>query len=561
MNQTIYIIKYKIISFLKLNPILNFGDFLKSFGSLVVYSGFALGTFLFTKTIINYLLVETRIGLFLLHEFLSIVLFIFLLSINVGNIIVSFSTLYKSAEINFLLSKPVPPVRIFIIKFLDNFFYSSSTLLLIIFAAFLGYGIYFKINLIYILSIVLFNLLPMMFSAALLGVIILLILMKLSSKINFRIIIYSLIAIYLALLISFFKLSSPVRLVNKVMEFYPNVDQYFDKLIPPVSKMLPNHWLSESLYWIVEGNTEKAIPYFLLQILLSIILFFVAISLGKKWYYKTWLHSLDLKNRKDDKNKSQGGIFDFGNSSVFKSQTEVIIKKDLKLFFREPSQVIHLSLLLSLITIFIFSLNGLAILGTRVVEFQTIIYLSVFVFNVLFISTLSLRFVFPIVSLEGESFWKIKTSPIGIVKVVKIKLLIFFIPIFIIAQLLSYFSSAILSTELTLYTGITMMFVCITLVLLNFGLGIIFANYKEKNPIRVSSSQGAAISFLVNIFFMIFLVVFLITPFNSFFKAINQQQAPDFTSMIRTIIFIGLMSSLISLITYKLSIKSLKDDF
>jgi ABC-2 type transport system permease protein len=561
MNQTIHIIKYKIISFLKLNPILNFGDFLKSFGSLVVYSGFALGTYLFTKAIINYLLAESRIGLFLLHEFLSIILFIFLLSINVGNIIVSFSTLYKSGEINFLLSKPVPPVRIFIIKFLDNFFYSSSTLLLIIFAAFLGYGNYFNINIISVAGIVFFNLLPMMFSASLLGVIILLLLMKLSTWINFRIIIYSLIAIYIVLLFSFFKITSPVKLVNKVMEYYPNVDQYFDKLIPPVSKLLPNHWLSESLYWIVLDKTENAIPYFVLQIFLSLILLVSAITLGRKWYYLTWLHSSTIKNRKGEIAKQQVGFFDFGNPSIFRTQTDVIIKKDIKLFFREPSQVIHLTLLLSLITVFIFSLKGLAILGSKVVEFQTIIYLSVFVFNVLFISTLSLRFVFPIVSLEGESFWKIKTSPVGIVKIARTKLLLFLVPIFIIAQLLSYFSSSVLSTELTYYSSAIMMFASITLVLLNFGLGIIFANFKEKNPIRISSSQGAAISFLVNIFFMIFLVVILIVPFNSFFKAVNKNMTPDFTNLINALIFIGLISSFISFLFYKLSVRSLKNDF
>ena len=146
MKQIVHIIKYKIITFLKLNPIHNFGDFFKSFGSFVVYSGFAFGTYVFTKIIINYLLVQAKIGLFLLHEFLSIVFFIFFLSINIGNIIVSFSTLYKSDEIGFLLAKPVTPVKIFTIKFLDNFFYSSSTLLLIILTAFLGYGIYFHIK-------------------------------------------------------------------------------------------------------------------------------------------------------------------------------------------------------------------------------------------------------------------------------------------------------------------------------------------------------------------------------------------------------------------------------
>ena len=561
MKQIVHIIKYKIITFLKLNPIHNFGDFFKSFGSFVVYSGFAFGTYVFTKIIINYLLVQAKIGLFLLHEFLSIVFFIFFLSINIGNIIVLFSTLYKSDEIGFLLAKPVTPVKIFTIKFLDNFFYSSSTLLLIILTAFLGYGIYFHINILSILSLIVFNLFPMMLSAASIGVIILLLLMKLSTKINFKLIIYSLIFLYLALLISFFKLSSPVTLVNKVMEYYPNIDQYFDKLIPAVYRLLPNHWLSESLYWIVLNQPEKALPYYTFQIITIFILLLIAITLGNKWYYSTWLNSVYLKNQKNIKNEFSSSIFDFNRSSFFPSQTEVIIKKELKLFFREPSQVIHLSLLLALISIFIFSLKGLTLLGSKIAEFQTIIYLSVFVFNVLFISTLSLRFVFPIVSLEGESFWKIRTSPLNAMHTVKIKLIIYFIPIFIIAQVLSYFANRKFSDALILHSGIITTFACIALVLLNFGMGAIFANYKEKNPIRVSSSQGAAISFLLNIVFMVFLVIILAAPFNNFFKAAYHHLQSDFSQIIIASIIIGLTSLVISLVIYRFSTNYILRDF
>jgi len=66
--------------------------------------------------------------------------------------VVSFSTLYKSQEVFHLFTKPISFTNIFLIKFLDNFFYSSTTLLLIITAVLLGYGNYFNFSFGFILS-------------------------------------------------------------------------------------------------------------------------------------------------------------------------------------------------------------------------------------------------------------------------------------------------------------------------------------------------------------------------------------------------------------------------
>ncbi len=43
---------------------------------------------------------------------------------------------------------------------------------------------------------------------------------------------------------------------------------------------------------------------------------------------------------------------------------------------------------------------------------KTIVYLIVTLFNVFLVASLSLRFVFPLISLEGEALWKIRSAPI-----------------------------------------------------------------------------------------------------------------------------------------------------
>src|SRR5690606_37499159 len=124
----------------------------------------------------------------------------------------------------------------------------------------------------------------------------------------------------------------------------------------------------------------------------------------------------------------------------------------------------------------------------------------------------SLRFVFPIVSLEGEASWKIRSAPLDYKRVLISRLLIYFGVIFIIGQLLNFFSNYQFSLQLTLISQLNTAFVTVTLVSLNFGMGGIFANYKEKNPIRIASSQGASITFLFTILYLIFLIVILFAP-------------------------------------------------
>ena len=205
-----HILKYKLIANSRISFKLTFSDIFKEFGSIIVYAGFAAGAFLFSKFSLFILLEKLRIGQFLLHQFISIIFFIFFISINVGNIVVSWSTLYKSEEINYLFTKPIPAYRLFLIKFIDNIFYSSSTLLLILLSVFLGYIIYFDLSFPDLLFILFLNLLPFIITAASLGVIILLTIVKLASVIGPRNLITIMVVTYTGLIFVFFLILNAV---------------------------------------------------------------------------------------------------------------------------------------------------------------------------------------------------------------------------------------------------------------------------------------------------------------------------------------------------------------
>lgn len=552
-----HIIQYKIKILLSKISDLGFTDLLKETGVFCIYAGFSIGAYYFTLSMLEYLIVKTHLGIFLLHQFISMVLFIGFITISAGNIIVAYSTLYKSDEVKFLFSKPVKPSDIFLLKFFDNFFYSSSTLILVILSVFSAYCVFFEIPFLKSAYIIIFNIIPFLFSAGAAGVIILMILIKLSSKIGFRNLVYIISAIYISVTFLFFRIVSPVGLINEVMKYYPDLDRYLGFLLPDFYKYLPNNWISEVLYWNLRGNFKTTLIYTVLVNVFLIILSAIAVYLGKRWYRKTWLSGIGTKRQKRELITIPR--FSFGDSSVLKPLKESILKKELFTFIREPSQVIHFLVLAMLILIFIISLNGINLSDTYSDQLKAMLFLSMYLFDLLIISTLSLRFVFPIISLEGTEFWRIKSAPIRIDHYLRKKSNPYFYLILSFSVALSYFPSANINTLFAIMMSVITIFSATSIFYLNFAMGSIFANFYEKNPIRIASSQGASLSFLFSSIYMIFIVSLLFFPLQNFFEYFSIQKNYNFNYFFVPFLFIAISTlCLILLSNYIIKSKALK---
>lgn len=562
MNKALHIIKYKLLLFLKFNTPITVGTILTGTGSFIVYLLFAIGCYIFTESTIQYLLVSVKIGAFLLHRFIMIILFLFFVTVNIGNIVVSFSTLYRSGEIIYLFTKPVSFAKIFLIKFLDNFFYSSTTLLFIIFSVLAGYGAYFNLSWYFYPVALLLLILPFMFTAGSLGVLMLMAILKLAARWGLRRVIITIASLYSLAILIFYFVSSPIDLVEKVFEYYPDINQYFGFLESDVLKLLPNYWLADSLYWFSQGNIEKASPYILYNILSAVIVFSAAVFMAKKWYYSTWLTSLSLNTDFKLKMKFSRSILRFENPTAFKPSNEAIIKREALLFFREPSQWLHFAVMYFLIFVFLTSIAriNLMIMKSYDINLKALVYLIVFLFNVFLIASLSLRFIFPLISLEGEALWKIKSAPINYTKFLLKKLGIYFVIIFITGIIISVFSNWQFPKALGIISVINSALITITLVALNFGMGGFYANYKERNPIRIASSQGASLTFLFTIIYLFFLIAVLFMPVYNFFAAFNMGKPHSIYALLTPSILLFIVAAVSAFFMVRLGVYSFKKD-
>lgn len=563
MRALFHIFKFKLISFLKFQDKLTLKSILKQISASIVYVLFAIGIYFFTLNTITYLMQEVRIGMFLLHRFIFVVLFIFFMTVNIGNIVVSYSTFFKTKEVGFLLTMPISFSKIFLIKFLDNFFYSSSTLLIMVIAALAGYTAYFGLPWYFIPFAVLFLILPFMFIAGTLGAVILLVIMRFALTFGIKNVLVSIAFLYAAAVILFYIFSSPVQLVTNVFEYFPNINNYFGFLESPAIKLLPNHWVADALYWISSGRFIAAGWYIYLLIAVSILFFLFAVYIARKWFYKAWLIFLNLSGEFSVKKKNNGSTFiSFENNSKLKPRREALLKRELLLFIREPSQWTHFIIMLFLITIFVLSISNIdvMILNAYNIYLKTLIYLIIYLFNIFLIASMSLRFIFPLVSLEGETIWKIRSAPLNYKKLMLTRLFIYFSVIFMIGQFLNFVSNYQFSIILTIISQLNTAFATITLVSLNFGMGAAYANYKEKNPIRVASSQGASLTFLFTIIYLVFLVVLLFAPLTNYFYAMEKGSFASLTQLLYTSVILGMISLIVSYLSISKGVRHFNKD-
>jgi len=563
MSSLVHILNFKVLTFLKLEDKLSSKSILKNISSSIVYLLFAVGVFYFTQNVISYLMDEVRIGTFLLHRFAFVVLFIFFMTVNIGNMVVSYSTLFKTKEVGFLLNKPISFAKIFLVKFLDNFFYSSSTLLLMVTAALTGYAAYFQLPWYFIPLSLVALILPFMFIAGALGAITLLIVMRLGGRFGIRKVLVTIASVYAGTIILFYMFSSPVKLVTNVFQYFPNLNNYFGFLENPAIKFLPNHWVADALYWISVGKISAAGWYIYLLIVVSILFLLLAYFLASKWFYKTWMVFLNLSSDLSLKKKiNRKSEISFEKRSVLNPMREALLKRELLLFIREPSQWTHFLVMAFLISIFVLSISNVNVLINSAynIYIKTLIYMIIYLFNVFLIASMSLRFIFPLVSIEGESIWKIRSAPVNYKKMLLTRLLTYFSVIFVIGQLLNFVSNFNFSISLTAISQLNTAFVTITLVSLNFGMGASYANYKEKNPIRIASSQGASLTFLFTIIYLVFLIILLFAPLSNFFFTYDKNSFAAISQLLYTNLILGAVALIVSYLSITHGVKQFSND-
>jgi ABC-2 type transport system permease protein len=121
------------------------------------------------------------------------------------------------------------------------------------------------------------------------------------------------------------------------------------------------------------------------------------------------------------------------------------------------------------------------------------------------LSAVSARFVFPAVSLEGDAFWIVKSSPVSIRAFLWIKFLVYFIPLLFLSELLIVVTNILLHvTPLMMTISVITIFLMVPgIVSLGIGLGAIYPDFQSENPSQSVTSLGGLIYMTLCIGFIV----------------------------------------------------------
>ena len=115
---------------------------------------------------------------------------------------------------------------------------------------------------------------------------------------------------------------------------------------------------------------------------------------------------------------------------------------------------------------------------------------------------------------------------------------------------------------LLMYFGLfSAVWVSLSLVALNLGFGGYFSNFQEKNPIRIASSQGATLTFLLSLVYLITLVVIISVPLFRYFESLFLFLPFDFKIIVVPGTIFGMISAAVTGISVFIGMRSLQRDF
>lgn len=485
---------------------------------LFVMSCFFTGSLFFFYRVFSYLSGLRDIGFLLMNKLVALGFLAIFMMLVISNIVTSISTLYRSRETAFLLSTPTAYRKVFTVKFIDNIFFSTWAMLLLGMPLILAYGMVRGFVLWEYLFEIFCVLFPFVIIPACIGVLFSMLLFLASRYLSPRHLIIILGSLIVFGIVLYFKIGQPSSLAFNVVSDWRVLNRYLGSMGATSFAFLPSFWVSETLRTIASGGRHSLLVYMLALISTTLMFLNVTFRFAGRYYYDSWLASSEHHGKNSGvKHITKRSARFFRLPNWMPSDFKAVLSKDLKLFVREPAQWAQFSILLVLLGIYLVNLKYFP---TDVEDsyWKTLIGFGNFAFSGFILATLSVRFVFPTISLEGQSFWAIASSPMRLRRVFWVKFWAAFSIFLLISEVLAFASNLMLGLRgmLMALTFFSVLLMSISLTSLSVGMGAIFPRFEERNPGKIASSMGGMLATIVSLAYVGIMVVIAALPANSY---------------------------------------------
>jgi len=474
------------------------------FGSLALfYKGLS---FFHDFPIIGPALVDESIYIF------SAVLFIML---TLSSVIICYTTYYSSEEVAFLFSKPISTRVILFYRFFQSVIFGSWAFLFLGVTFILAYAFIKDVSLWFYLFMPFYFVVFVTLPAAIASIIVL----TAIRYIDYRTVKYIAIIVLCAAGVFFYwhykqNIASELFRRNEIGSFLDNFLYHIRVFKQP---LFPACWMAKSLIYSSVNNFRDGLFYFSAFTTTALFLLQVNWFMAGEMFYSGWLSARGGKSKKY--RSPDRGLLNraFRLMPFAPGSTAALITKDIKIFVRDFGQWSQFLIYFAILGIYIFNLRNMPHITDNVYWKMIVTFLNLSA-TALILAGFTVRFVFPLISLEGNKFWILGLAPITFKELIIQKFLIHVTGVLLVSEFLMVATNCILKTGVSLMLvscGLAAM-TSIGLVGLSIGLGTLYPNFTEDNSARIVSGFGGTLNFIIALCYVSFIIILFAVPYFGF---------------------------------------------
>ena len=413
----------------------------------------------------------------------------------VSNILVAFATFYRSREVPFLLLRPIPFPVFFLGRFSQTVAFSSWA------SAFLGgpvvlaWGLETGAPPLFYLALFPFWL-PFVALPAAVGTSIAHLGVRLLAgrRPRWGLLLGGAGAAAIGLL-------SRLRLRAPDLSDVDTFQAVIENLGRSQSPWLPSQWLTRGLLSAGRGDPGEAAFQLFLLTANAVFFVWVATLIAERTFPIAW-SNLQGGGR-SSRRRGRGPIDMVERALGFLPPADrALVTKDLRAFWRDPTQWSQFLVFFGLMGLYLANLPDPAKLPGTWRDWATLLNVAA---SLLILASLTTRFVYPAVSLEGPRFWMLGLAPISLRRIVWIKLGLacgttglFTIALGVLSAVRLQMPASLAALTLASLAAAT-----VGLCGLAVGLGSLFPDFDEDNPSRIVSGMGGTLCFLLSMVYVL----------------------------------------------------------
>jgi ABC-2 type transport system permease protein len=410
----------------------------------------------------------------------------------------SYMTLYRSGEVPFLLTGPVPAADVAVYKFLQSTVLSSWAFFFIITPFVAAFAVHQRLSILFAVWTLLFSA-PFLLVCSGAGTLASMCAVRWCPR--GRGVKWALgVAAAAAVAAGWLYLRSVYRPVDEATFDLARLVPGFRLAAHP---LLPGWWMSEGILAVSRGRYGTGAMFWLL-LAASGALVTVLVERLAAFTYMASLQRVWVGGERAGRPEVLMPWLDRALGAALPADVRALVGKDVRVFLRDPMQWSQTLVFFGLLAIYFANLRAFRYNALPGEWRHIITFLNVFSVSAVMCS-LGARFMFPQLSLEGQGFWILGLSPTTMRRILLTKFTLAAVALVAVSVPLMVLSSSMLNAPAAaqLTSVVLVAAVSVATAGLSCGLGAVFVDLRQTNPAAIVSGFGGTLNLVCSLAYML----------------------------------------------------------